>query len=115
MERRYQARLDELLDDAEVRPGMLRGLLPRLESFLEPFARPLTSGSGLQATARTVFAPSERAAALEGTPCWSSSASSPTSLRTSCSVWRFFAPAEHRRADQMGATRRVAGRTRAPI
>jgi SRSO17 transposase len=43
MERRYQARLDELLDDAEVRPGLLRGLLPRLEVFLEPFARSLLS------------------------------------------------------------------------
>src|SRR3954454_24252212 len=41
MERRYQARLDELLDDAEVRPGLLRGLLPRLETFLEPFVEPL--------------------------------------------------------------------------
>jgi SRSO17 transposase len=41
MERRYQARLDELLDDAEVRPGLLRGLLPRLEAFLEPFGRSL--------------------------------------------------------------------------
>jgi SRSO17 transposase len=41
MERRYQARLDELLDDAEVRPGVLRGLLPRLETFLEPFVRSL--------------------------------------------------------------------------
>src|SRR3954453_22232061 len=41
MERRFQARLDELLDDAEVRPGLLRGLLPRLESFLEPFVRSL--------------------------------------------------------------------------
>ena len=37
MERRYKARLDELLGDAEVRPGLLRGLLPRLETFLEPF------------------------------------------------------------------------------
>src|SRR6266545_4647560 len=43
MERRYQARLDELLDDAEVRPGLLRGVLPRLEKFLEPFARSLLS------------------------------------------------------------------------
>jgi SRSO17 transposase len=43
MERRYQARLDELLDDAEVRPGLLRGLLRRLEEFLEPFARSLLS------------------------------------------------------------------------
>lgn len=41
MERRYQARLDELLNDAEVRPSLLRGLLPRLESFLEPFVASL--------------------------------------------------------------------------
>lgn len=39
MERRYQARLEELLDDAEVRPCLWRGLLPRLETFLEPFVR----------------------------------------------------------------------------
>src|SRR5262245_23891719 len=37
VERRFQARLEELLDDADVRPGSLRGLLPRLETFLEPF------------------------------------------------------------------------------
>src|SRR3712207_1045621 len=43
MERRFQARLDELLDDAEVRPGLLRGLLPRLETFLEPFVGSLPS------------------------------------------------------------------------
>src|SRR3954470_11860484 len=41
MEHRYQARLDELLDDAEVRPGLLRGLLPRLETFLKPFVASL--------------------------------------------------------------------------
>jgi SRSO17 transposase len=41
VERRYQARLDELLADAEVRPGLLRGLLGRLETFLEPFVRSL--------------------------------------------------------------------------
>jgi SRSO17 transposase len=41
MERRYQARLDELLDDAEVQPSLLRGLLPRLETFLEPFVESL--------------------------------------------------------------------------
>ena len=41
MERRFQARLDELLDDAQVRPSLLRGLLPRLESFLEPFVESL--------------------------------------------------------------------------
>lgn len=37
MERRFQTRLDELLDDAQVRPSLLRGILPRLESFLKPF------------------------------------------------------------------------------
>jgi SRSO17 transposase len=41
MERRFQARLDELRDDAQVRPGLLRGMLPRLEAFLEPFVRSL--------------------------------------------------------------------------
>ena len=43
MERRFQTRLDELLDDAQVRPGLLRGVLPRLGTFLEPFARSLLS------------------------------------------------------------------------
>jgi SRSO17 transposase len=43
MERRFQARLDELLGDAEVRPGLLRGVLPRLETFLEPFTDALGS------------------------------------------------------------------------
>jgi SRSO17 transposase len=37
MERRFRVRLDELLDDAQVHPGLLRGVLPRLESFLQPF------------------------------------------------------------------------------
>ncbi len=37
MERRFRVRLDELLNDAEVRPSLLRGVLPRLESFLQPF------------------------------------------------------------------------------
>jgi SRSO17 transposase len=37
MERRFRVRLDELLDDAQVRPSVLRGVLPRLESFLQPF------------------------------------------------------------------------------
>ena len=43
MERRFQARLGELLDGAEVHPGLLRGALSRLEAFLEPFARSLLS------------------------------------------------------------------------
>jgi SRSO17 transposase len=37
MDRRFAARRDELLADAEVAPQILRGLLPRLERFLEPF------------------------------------------------------------------------------
>ena len=37
MERRFRVRLDELLDDAEVPPGLLHGVLPRLASFLQPF------------------------------------------------------------------------------
>ena len=34
MERRFRVRLDELLDDADVPPGLLRGVLPRLQTFL---------------------------------------------------------------------------------
>jgi len=41
MERRFRVRLAELLDDAEVPPGLLRGVLPRLEAFLDPFTAPL--------------------------------------------------------------------------
>jgi SRSO17 transposase len=43
MERRFRVRLDELLDDAEVPPGLLRGVLPRLEAFLQPFLDSLRS------------------------------------------------------------------------
>jgi SRSO17 transposase len=39
MERRFQVRLDELLLDAEVGIGLLRGVVPRLETFLEPFVK----------------------------------------------------------------------------
>jgi SRSO17 transposase len=42
MERRFRVRLDELLDDAELPPGLLRGVLPRLETFLEPFVASLS-------------------------------------------------------------------------
>ena len=38
MERRYQVRLQELLDDAVVDPEQLQGMLARLERFVEPFA-----------------------------------------------------------------------------
>src|SRR5689334_6412705 len=41
MERRYRVRLDELLGDAMVDPAVLRGLLPRLERFLDPFVASL--------------------------------------------------------------------------
>lgn len=41
MERRFRIRLDELLLDAEVGNGLLRGVMPRLEAFLEPFVAAL--------------------------------------------------------------------------
>jgi SRSO17 transposase len=41
MERRFRVRLDELLDDAQVRPGLLKGVLPRLDAFLQPFVAAL--------------------------------------------------------------------------
>jgi SRSO17 transposase len=41
MERRYQTRLNELLADAEIRPGFLSGTLSRLTTFLEPFVQSL--------------------------------------------------------------------------
>lgn len=37
MERRFRVRLAELLDDAHVPPSLLRGVLPRLHAFLQPF------------------------------------------------------------------------------
>jgi SRSO17 transposase len=37
MERRFAARRDQLLAHTEVDPSILRGVLPRLERFLEPF------------------------------------------------------------------------------
>ncbi len=43
MEPRFRLRLDELLDDAQVPPGLLRGVLPRLEAFLQPFGDLLDS------------------------------------------------------------------------
>ena len=45
MERRFRARLDELLNDAEVHPGLLRGLAPRLAGFLRPFVESLGSAA----------------------------------------------------------------------
>src|SRR4051794_33748459 len=41
MERRYEARLEEMLEDAEVSPEMLEGMLTRLETFVAPFAEAL--------------------------------------------------------------------------
>ena len=41
MERRFRVRLDELLIDADVPAGILRGVRPRLEAFLRPFVAAL--------------------------------------------------------------------------
>jgi SRSO17 transposase len=43
VERRFRLRLDELRADAEVPSRLLHGLMPRLESFLRPFAELLHS------------------------------------------------------------------------
>src|SRR5215813_13394938 len=43
MERRYRVRLGELLEDSKVPHGLLRGVIPRLEAFLRPFAEELSS------------------------------------------------------------------------
>jgi SRSO17 transposase len=41
MDRRFATRRDELLADAEIAPEILRGLLPRLQRFLDPFVASL--------------------------------------------------------------------------
>jgi SRSO17 transposase len=41
MERRFRIRLDELRNDAEVGSSVLNGVLPRLESFVQPFVAAL--------------------------------------------------------------------------
>lgn len=41
MERRYEVRLEQMLAQAEVSPELMRGLLKRLETFVEPFAESL--------------------------------------------------------------------------
>jgi SRSO17 transposase len=41
MEKRYELRLDQMLAQAEVTPELLHGLIDRLESFVEPFAKSL--------------------------------------------------------------------------
>jgi SRSO17 transposase len=43
MERRFHIRLGELLEDADIPPGLLRGVFPRLESFLKPYVEELLS------------------------------------------------------------------------
>jgi SRSO17 transposase len=41
MERRYESRFDEMMDHARVCPDLLRGMLPRLEEFVDPFVEDL--------------------------------------------------------------------------
>ena len=43
MDRRFRIRLDELLNDAVVPVNLVRGLMPRLESFMVPFVAALQS------------------------------------------------------------------------
>jgi hypothetical protein len=41
MERRYALGLEEMLAQAEVSPELMKGLMARLESFVEPYAEAL--------------------------------------------------------------------------
>jgi SRSO17 transposase len=41
MERRFDSRLDEMMEQANVTPELLRGLLPRLTDILKPFVKSL--------------------------------------------------------------------------
>jgi len=50
MERRFELRLEELLEDAVLDPRIPEGMLGRLERFVEPFAACLTSGEQRQHT-----------------------------------------------------------------
>src|SRR5205823_1592629 len=43
MDQRFRVRLEQARHDAEVPPGLLHGLLPRLDTFLEPFVASLQS------------------------------------------------------------------------
>jgi SRSO17 transposase len=48
MERRFELRLEELLEDAELDPRIPEGMLDRLERFVEPFAARLMSSEQRQ-------------------------------------------------------------------
>jgi SRSO17 transposase len=48
MERRFELRLEELLEDAVLDPRIPEGMLDRLEQFVEPFAARLTSSEQRQ-------------------------------------------------------------------
>jgi len=50
MERRFELRLEELLEDAVLDPRIPEGMLDRLEQFVEPFASCLTSSEQRQHT-----------------------------------------------------------------
>ena len=50
MERRFAARRDQLLANTEVDPRILRGVLPRLQCFLDPFVE------GVQRSDQTLHA-----------------------------------------------------------
>jgi len=43
MERRFESRLDEMLGQAHVSVNLLRGVLPRLETFVQPFVEHLSA------------------------------------------------------------------------
>jgi SRSO17 transposase len=48
MDRRFEQRFDQMMDQAEVPPELLRGLLPRVALFLEPFLESLAGAEHKQ-------------------------------------------------------------------
>ena len=74
MERRFAARRDQLLADAEVDPRIPRGVLPRLERFLDPFVE----SAPAQRTGRSMPVPMSPACS----PTWSTRTSSPSPTST---------------------------------
>ena len=48
MDRRFEWRFDEMMEQAEVSPELLKDLLPRVRLFLEPFLQSLSGSSKKQ-------------------------------------------------------------------
>ena len=61
MERRFESRLQEMLAQAQVPPGLTKGLLARLETFVPPFTASLGRAGAAAAHRRVPDRPSRSA------------------------------------------------------